>query len=203
MDNDNGVGFPAPEAMIRTPELDADRELRKAELDSDLKKTARWLSIAFLGGWLGVLLRFGFSHKTFPATGAQTATSFIWSLAWLAAGFVFGFIFGIPKVITATTSTTNPALNVPSQKPAPKLKVNTNLEDISDWLTKILVGATLTQITRIPAAIRSAAWFMAAGDASSPTGFNGAIIIYYSALGFLSGYILTRMFFARAFESVD
>ena len=160
---------------------------RTQQLDVDLKTTARWLFTAFLAGWCGLLLRLIFTSINIPgsflATGAQTATAFVWTLAWVAGGFVFGFVFGIPKVITATTSTTNPALNTPPQKPVPKLKVNTNLEDISDWLTKVLVGATLTQIAKIPPAVRQAAWFMSLGETGSHTGFNGAIILYYSALG--------------------
>jgi hypothetical protein len=185
------------------------------QINDDLKTTSSWLLVAFFLGWLALLLRIGLQalaarsadHSmlahAYSVFAVETGTAFIWALAWLTGGFLFGFIFGIPKVIAATTSTTNPTLNDPSQNPSPKLKVNTNLEDISDWLTKVLVGATLTQIVKIPGAIRQAAVFMSVSDTDPAVSFNAALLVYYSALGFLSGYILTRMFFARAFALAD
>ena len=190
-------------------------QLSEQQANNDLKTTAKWLLIAFFLGWLALLVRVlleGFAYvigdpqirsTNFFGLAAQTGIAFIWALAWVTAGFLFGFIFGIPKVIAATTSAINPATNTPSQNPAPKLKVNTNLEDISDWLTKVLVGATLTQIVKIPAAIGAAAQFMSAGETTQSVSFNAALLLYYSALGFLSGYILTRLFFARAFALAD
>jgi hypothetical protein len=45
---------------------------------------------------------------------------------------------------------------------------------------------------------------MARGDtAGNASAFHAAILVYFSTLGFLSGYILTRMFFARAFAVAD
>lgn len=185
------------------------------QINDDLTTTSTWLLTAFFLGWGALFVRvcmqgfvahLGPDESRVAAYGSlafQTATAFVWSLAWLTGGFLFGFIFGIPKVIAATTSGTNPALNAPPNVDSPKLKVNTNLEDISDWLTKILVGATLTQIVKIPGAISRAATFMSANDLTLPVSFNAAILVYYSCLGFLSGYILTRMFFARAFALAD
>ncbi len=183
-------------------------------INADLRKTTRWLLIAFFLGWLALIFRLllgtiaarlgdiTYRYTSYASIGYEAGVAFIWALAWVAGGFLFGFLFGIPKVVAATTSATNPALNDPSQNPSPKLKVNTNLEDISDWLTKVLVGATLTQLLRIPHAIERAANFME-GSVGPGVSFNAALLIYYSALGFLSGYILTRMFFARAFALAD
>jgi hypothetical protein len=185
------------------------------QVNNDLKTTAFWLLVAFFLGWGALILRIAmqawaaniglpaYRATTLSSLATETETAFIWSLAWLTAAFLFGFIFGIPKVIAATTSTTNPALNDPSEVPAPKLKVNTNLEDISDWLTKVLVGASLTQIVKIPDAIGRCAQFMSLPSTGEAISFNAGLLVYYSALGFLSGYILTRMFFARAFALSD
>jgi len=38
-----------------------------------------------------------------------------------------------------------------------KYMPNTNLEDVSDWLTKIIIGVTLTQLTKIPGYLQSIA----------------------------------------------
>jgi len=57
--------------------------------------------------------------------------------AALAVGVILGFLFGLPKVV--------------DRQPAgsPLLKSNTNLDEISDWLTKILVGLGLVQLGRL------------------------------------------------------
>jgi hypothetical protein len=179
-------------------------------IDDDLRKTSRWLLYAFLLGWLATAIRYtvhalgGVWQTTATEWIGEMCTSLLWTLAWLAGGFVFGFLFGIPKVITQAANPPNSDLGSQT-KPLvslPRLKVNTNLEDISDWLTKVLVGATLTQLLNMPVAISRAAAFMANGN-SGNVGIGAAIVLYYSALGFLSGYIITRMFFARAFALAD
>ena len=182
------------------------------QIDKDLVTTTTWLLRAYVLGCAAVSIRFvtlAFWHHTtkqsFAGWIAQMCTALIWSLAWLAGGFLFGFIFGVPKVITTAAMLPSGAqASNNAQATTPKLKVNTNLEDISDWLTKVLVGATLTQLLKIPHAIYVASAFMAAGDADA-TGqaTNAGILVYNGALGFLSGYILTRMFFARAFALAD
>jgi hypothetical protein len=56
-----------------------------------------------------------------------------------AAGFtggLLGFIFGVPKTLAVGSRTAGGG-------PANTSRTNTNLEQISDWLTQILVGAGL------------------------------------------------------------
>jgi len=68
--------------------------------------------------------------------GKYAASGIILALACLSAGFLAGFLFGIPKVLqgdrTAATKTSK------GRTPY-RQRVNTNLEEISDWLTKIIV----------------------------------------------------------------
>lgn len=71
--------------------------------------------------------------------------------------------------------------------------VNTNLEQISDWLTKIIVGVGLTQLNSIPKEIdgfgdRVGVYFLAGGKALGiGTG------IYCLILGFFLAYVGTRV----------
>jgi tetratricopeptide (TPR) repeat protein len=172
----------------------------EAKLDQDLSVVSKWLLWAWAVG-LGsivaryvVLLVLGKLHLGVLGVTGLAFVSVLWAMAWLAGGFLFGFLFGIPKV--QQKDTPNPSSS--------HLKVNTNLEDISDWLTKILVGATLTQLMKIPSAVSTAAQFMARGDADpSRVSFNAAILVYFLMLGILAGYLLTRMFFAVAFARAD
>jgi len=180
----------------------------------DLKITSYVLAGAFAFGCIFIGLRYvfpgyGMASKDWTAAG-QIFMALLWAAAWFAAAFVFGFLFGIPKALQSTPKVVPPASSDSradadaADKSANQLKVNTNLEEISDWLTKILVGATLTQLIKIPGAIWKAADFMAgAGGGVGPIPFAAAILIYFSAIGFFAGYVLTRMFFSLAFSRFD
>lgn len=85
----------------------------------------------------------------------------------------------------------------------PSTTVNTNLEQISDWLTKIIVGVSLVNSDQIGNALWRAAGSMAdsiGGKDSQSLAL--AILVYFSVLGVLGGYLLTRLFLQRAFDSV-
>jgi hypothetical protein len=60
-----------------------------------------------------------------------------------AVGAIFGFIFGIPRTLTSDDGATDKGLRS-------RIVPNTNLEQVSDWLTKILIGATLVELKSIP-----------------------------------------------------
>jgi hypothetical protein len=56
----------------------------------------------------------------------------------LAEGLL-GFLFGIPRALSSDTGSG-------TSKVGSRLVANTNLEQVSDWFTKIIVGATLVQL---------------------------------------------------------
>ncbi|MBZ4417365.1 hypothetical protein [Myxococcus sp. RHSTA-1-4] len=124
-----------------------------------------------------------------------------WGLAWLFLGAVPGFLFGIPKVLQRTSD----AEDAPAgRQGAYSQLVNTNLEQVSDWLTKILLGAGLVQLQQIPSAVMRAAEHMKGalgGDAS--VSFATSIIVLFTVEGFLIGYLATRLLLARAFRKAD
>src|SRR4051812_34381069 len=66
-----------------------------------------------------------------PSTSFTAVVSALLLLAGasLASGVGIGFLFGIPKS----------RQRIPDQSGRPLYDPNTNLEDISDWLTKIIV----------------------------------------------------------------
>lgn len=80
--------------------------------------------------------------------------------------------------------------------------VNTNLEQISDWLTKIIVGVTLVESKEVLDHLSNAAHMMAGsigGENSVSLAF--AILVYFSFSGLLGSYLLTRLFLQRAFTT--
>ena len=136
-----------------------------------------------------------------PKGGAETfATAGIWALACLASGLFAGFLFGIPKVHQELPGNhaDKVAVNAYNQQ------VNNNLVEVSDWLCKIIVGVGLIELRNVPDRIDQLA---AALSRDLGMGFShayaGGLIVYFIALGFLSGYILTRLFMAKEFRNAD
>jgi hypothetical protein len=142
--------------------------------------------------------------------GRQAVTPMLWALACLLCGAFVGFLFGIPKILQTDAQ---PPLNASatqsaSQNSAYRQQVNTNLTEISDWLTKIIVGLGLIDLKEIPPMIKKAAVLLATsmhegGPDQDHLAYAVAIIISFSVLGFLFGYLVTRLFLAGAFSRAD
>jgi hypothetical protein len=114
------------------------------------------------------------------------ALSVLCSGSYMALGWAIGFLFGVPRA--AATSA----------------HVNTNLEQISDWLTKILVGVGLTQLQQIPRALRELAGYISKDFGNSGNDvFSLSMVLYFSTIGFLTGYLLTRLALQREFAEAE
>lgn len=131
------------------------------------------------------------------------------ALAALLCGGLLGFLFGIPRTLQNDRAPEQPpggedAGQVGSTN-GTSYHANTNLEQISDWLTKILVGVGLTQIHaiagRVEAVSQVAATAIGAGAGAQV--FVVALIIYFAVCGFLLGYLWTRLYLTAAFRLFD
>jgi hypothetical protein len=159
-----------------------------------------WFAIILV--LLGVLI-----VLIFGANPSGQATIFIWMLACLLAGTFIGFLFGIPKVVQTNTGTTATPTNAGEGAPGYQQQVNSNLTEISDWLTKIIVGLGLVNLTKFPPYLSAIANILAKGLVTPPNGvalaFAYGTILCYTTLGFLFGYITTRIYLAGAFSEAD
>ncbi len=112
------------------------------------------------------------------------------SSASFMSGFILGFLFGIPK------------RNIAKEAP---YSLSNSLVEVSDWLTKIIVGLGLVEIRSIPGFLK------AIGDyIQNQTGVEGSIqifsvssIIYFSVFGFYYGYNYTRLFLSGKIKEAD
>jgi len=114
-------------------------------------------------------------------------------------GFVVGFIFGIPKTPEPVSPETTAERPAAAQRPQ---LVNTNLEQVSDWLTKIIVGLSLVEFKPIIGKISQLATYLGNGMGWSVGGpeYATAIIAYFSPLGFFFGWVITRTYIAEWLE---
>jgi uncharacterized membrane protein len=126
----------------------------------------------------------GFLALTVEATG-HFGVACMWAMACIAAGALIGFLFGVPRA--------NPAAAQSGQ-----FSHNTNVEAVSDWLTKILVGVGLVNFQAIGAFTDRLAAGLSAATATSQS-FATGLIVYFFVVGIIQGYLLTRMFLPEQF----
>jgi hypothetical protein len=183
--------------------------------DESLQERNARLTGRYLLGALGVgtlvVLAYGLAGGAKAADGTELGTGKVLGTALAVAGAFFGlglllgFIFGVPRSVQepATAAGNTPPADQDTERN--RLKVNTNLEQISDWLTKILVGVGLTQLTAIPGKLQALAEYIAMGLGGGPSDriFAVGIILYFFICGFFTGYLLTRLYLAGAFLVAD
>lgn len=177
-------------------------ESRLSRLFSWLKHTTTWLVLLALGMLLGGtawIWIYAFntpgSHWSYIAVGMLTA------LAALLVGFFAGFLIGVPRVVSSGQARLSSHTFSPS----------TNLAEISDWLTKLLLGAGLVSLSRLGGPIGRLIDDVAGGlfgltsnpaivQAAKVTA--GAIMIAFTVLGLLVGYIVTSTWYELRIEKI-
>lgn len=166
----------------------------------DLRRVKGILIPFFIAGATGMVL---FVISVSSAHEALGRLGFVFAIAAAAAacGGLTGFIFGVPKMLQGSgVATGRPAEAVnhdagtlAASPPRSSVVDNTNLEEISDWLTKLLVGATLTQLGKIPDFVGVLSARLAenwAAPGAKP--FLGALAVFWAIYGFFVAYLLTR-----------
>ncbi len=121
-------------------------------------------------------------------------------------GALVGFVFGIPRSLQGTDADSAPPSNKDMSGARPEgYRPNTSLEQISDWLTKILVGVGLTQLMEIPSAVQRYATHVgkALGSVQGADIFVGATSLYFVVSGFLCAYLWTRLKLGQALSEAD
>jgi hypothetical protein len=149
-------------------------------LTDDMQGLRFWevLSIVGYASGLGGIAIYATATPSFAATFGLLAL--VGAAAWLSGG-VLGFIFGVPRLRAASgVGGATSSVFVP----------NTNLEQISDWLTKIIVGATLVQMQPLAAGIGELAASVGGQlKTQGATAVSGGVMILYFAGGFMWGYL--------------
>ncbi|WP_219115812.1 response regulator [Janthinobacterium sp. UMAB-56] len=141
----------------------------------------------------------------------------LWSLSICVSGMLLGFLFGIPRTqpsgsvnaaqppAGADAATGNPA-NTLFQGAPTLMEINSNLVEVSDWLTKIIVGVGLIELKSLPGSAHSMAAFIAPSlgtDTPTAMAVVGGIMLFFSVHGFLIGYLLTRIYLSIMIKRAD
>ncbi|WP_155123610.1 MULTISPECIES: hypothetical protein [unclassified Actinoplanes] len=152
-----------------------------------------WIGIGILAAVAALVV---FSSQQAAGT-AIFAVGIVVSLAAMLSGGLIGFVFGVPRQLTTE--------NAERRADSFGVAANTNLEQISDWLTKILVGVGLTQFHSIG---KSAVDLFGAlapsfGGGVAGKAFAGGLVTFSAVFGLVTGWLYTRLVLGTAMVRAD
>jgi len=156
-------------------------------------------SLAILYAVTTTALVAGSLAAVFVAAGTEGGTAgdglrwalYMVSVAWVGA--ILGLIFAIPRARPDYIA-----------EPSERYLANSNLEQISDWLTKLLVGAGLVELTNVPGGLRSLGDYLGEGmGVPNSSAFAVSAVVYGTGLGFAAGYLWTRLRLRLLLETSD
>jgi hypothetical protein len=190
------------------------REDREREDQRKRERNVLWGFWSTLGG--GIL-----SIGLFAAGSAPGRGWTVLGLALLAGGAaalvgaVLGFLFGLPRSVpepapAPASGASATEGGTPSAPPANGARalgpVNNNLLEISDWLTKIIVGAGLVELKALVQWVGGVGRVVGAAASLDPSlapVFGCSVLTFFFAWGFLFVYIQTRTIISFIFATTD
>lgn len=209
----------SPAAALNPPDDQDLQDHKDAEARDEQRRRSKWVVSTFMGalgaGCVSILV-FALSR---PHPSHVVALGLLVAGASALIGGLLGFLFGLPREGAAPA----PPAPAPASgdgkppadnKPAPAAParadtdgVNNNLLEISDWLTKIIIGAGLVGLKELVPWLGGVAEMVGygAGLADRPLArvFGGSILAFFGAWGFLFVYIQTRTIISLIFATMQ
>jgi len=130
--------------------------------------------------------------STYPNPYRVIGAGLLIACAAGGAGASIGFLFGMPQAVKGNQQDNNEA-NSGNNAGKSGLVLNTHLQEVADWLTKLLLGVGLAQLANLRSALDSLGTYL-----NQSTGLERgvaiAIVIYFIAMGFLLGYLWAELY---------
>ncbi|MBI5774578.1 MAG: hypothetical protein HZA89_12645 [Verrucomicrobia bacterium] len=167
----------------------------RSEKDQEAFKT---LFAVIIVGLFGIIFYAAVPDPSY----SRLSVGLLVAAASMASGGFLGFLFGMPRATARNQASHNGGGNNDGANSKPSVEPSTNLEQISDWLTKILVGAGLTQINKIPGKMKELGDFIACGmgGTDADRAFAVSLIVFFGVCGFLAVFLWTRLYMAALLE---
>lgn len=150
-----------------------------------------WLVIAgFLLAATLVLVLVAWSRSSAMLLSAELLVA----AAALSVGGFLGFLFGIPRGLVKN----NTDDEHPNNGSSIDYRPSNNLEQISDWLTKILIGVGLVELREIRGILGSigqAVENSLPGALTSTKVITQAVVVVFVVLGFYISFLWTRIYY--------
>lgn len=178
--------------------------VRKADNGTKLDNNRIWWIIqilTFAGAGMLALVSF---HGKINYYFATLGTALLMGGACFCMGALAGFLFGIPRIMESRSG------HEPIKSAQGEVLHNDNLVQISDWLTKIIVGVGLTQINKIPQYLDKVGEYLGSSFMPNKVVDNSSkaiaicVVLYFLIVGFIACYLWTRFYFAEMLkDSLD
>lgn len=165
-----------------------------------------WRTVLSMNGVsLAVIVGYGAMVRS----GTFTTIALMLALAAISTGALLGFLFGLPRAsrLAPSKSANGNAASAAGKEgdATSQFRPSTNLEQVSDWLTKILIGAGLVQLKQLndwladlgKMADRVVPSLSGAGVVAQVT------VIFFSISGFISGFLWTRIYYGQIQSRAD
>jgi len=198
--------------------------MKRKWIDEQLDRY-RMLRRLQLAALIGVVFIFVYSCRFWRSGSFASifAVGMLSAGAFLLVGFLLGFVFGIPRTSrdSGASSPSGPhqaggapqgsSLTSSGKSGHGAVEPNSNLVEISDWLTKIIVGVGLVQLNKIPGKVQDLTAYIGNGlrDCDSQVcklsseALALGIVIFFFCAGFLIGYLWARLYLQRAFTDLS
>lgn len=170
----------------------------------DVRKSLGVIAFCIVIGIVVLLLQ-GLQAETLQKYSGQITIMLAIAGAAMMLGGLCGFLFGIPRRLQNDDPKKPPGEGeLQGDEERPLYEGNTNLEQISDWLTKIIVGVTLVELATIITEIGKYGGYVAdATGRRSDAAFAVGVMIFFFICGFLTGYLWTRLYLGRALTEAE
>jgi hypothetical protein len=119
-----------------------------------------------------------------------------------SVGGLLGFLFGMPRgpVDAPAAEAEDQAVMTVSYRPS------NNLEQVSDWLTKILIGVGLVELSQLRGTLSALGRSVETSVAGVPAGTNvvtQVVVLTFIVMGFLASFLWTRISYGPLQTLVD
>lgn len=162
------------------PKTDLSKEVK---IEEGKGKSIFFITLILVIGVV-IILIYSIAHGTDKFLSILSISAII-ALTSAIVGAFIGFIFGIPRT--------------PAAKDSENIGANTNLEEISDWITKIIVGVSLVQLNQLSDGIYKIGNTLSQGMGGQPSSFVFSVstMIFYFVGGFFLGYLWSRIYLPK------
>jgi uncharacterized protein YneF (UPF0154 family) len=184
--------------MAADPHLTPNGNLARVARVALVVTTASYALLLIYGAW---------SARAHPVAAALGAG--LLGLGALAVGAFIGFLFGVPvSAVAVAQAQADPGTAgvVPAASVAGQATRGANqLVQVAEWLTRILIGATLTQL----AALRDQLQTLGEQSSAQILGGEGgevvftAAVVYGAVFGFFVGHLSTRLILNLLFDQIE
>jgi hypothetical protein len=182
-------------------------------------RALQYLLLVLAAGIIGVMFNaLRYEHWVHSIVAKTAGMGILFAGSAFIVGVLLGFLFGFPPATGVSPPLTSgqasgaqpgsqglPGSNGTAKPAIRAVLQNTNLQEISDWLTKVIVGASLVELTKLPPLVERFAAFMAKGaNPYDPSPAVALVILgYFWSCGLLFGYLWTRYEIAVTSQPAD